>query len=88
MGKKIATATLGGLVILGLAACVSPAEMRAEDEAACASYGFPRGTVDFASCLQRENLARRYGPWVGPPAFGFGWYDSHMSPPRAPADIR
>lgn len=88
MKDKIATAILGGLVILGLVACVSPAEMRAEDEAACAGYGFPRGTVDFASCLQRENLARRYGPWVGPPPFGFGWYDSHMSPPRVPADVR
>lgn len=88
MARKIAVEILALVMVLGLLACASPEEIRAEDQAACAGYGFPRGTVDFANCMQRENLARRYGPWVGPPSFGFGWYDGHMSPPRAPADLR
>jgi hypothetical protein len=88
MVRKIAAQILAGLVVLGLLGCASPAELRTEDEAACAGYGFPRGTVDFAGCMQRESLARRYGPWLGPPSFGLGWYDGHMSPTRAPADAR
>jgi hypothetical protein len=42
------------------ASCVSPEEFRREDEAACAGYGFHAGTDAFASCLQKESLARRY----------------------------
>jgi hypothetical protein len=65
---------LGALAImLGLTACASPEELRAADEAACASYGFQPNTPDFAGCLQRESLARQYAPpppgWYGP-----GWY--------------
>jgi hypothetical protein len=52
--------------------CVSPEEMRQADIAACTSYGFQPATPDFAGCLQRENLARRYPPpdpfWY-PPAY-------------------
>jgi hypothetical protein len=70
-------------LLLALAACQSPEELRAADEAACAGYGFRPGTSDFANCLQRESLARRYavpppgwyGPgWVGPGWVGPGWY--------------
>ena len=31
---------------------VSPEELRREDEATCAGYGFKAGTPDFATCLQ------------------------------------
>jgi hypothetical protein len=82
MARKIAK-ILAGIMVLGLVACESAEQLRAQDEAACASYGFPRGTIDFANCMQRENLARRYGPWLGPPSFAYGWTDGHFSP-RAP----
>ena len=82
MARKIA-GIVAGLVVLSLLACASPEELRMEDEATCAGYGFPRGTIDFANCMQRESLARRYGPWLGPPSFAYGWADGHFSP-RAP----
>ena len=50
---------------LDLTSCVSPEELRREDEAACAGYGFRPSTDAFASCLQKESLARRY--WTAPP---------------------
>lgn len=66
----------------GLAGCASPEQLRAADEAACTSFGFQQGTPDFANCLQRESLARRYDPALygggfGPGFYGprpFGWY--------------
>ena len=57
------------LSLVGLCACASPAELRARDEAACASYGFQPGTADFGRCLQQENLARSYG---AAPQLGLG----------------
>ena len=65
------------IALLSLASCISPEELRQEDEAACQSYGFQRGTPDFAACLQRENLARRYrADWygAGPFWYGPGWH--------------
>jgi hypothetical protein len=66
------------IILTGLTACVSPEEIRARDEATCAGFGFQPGTPDFASCLQRESLARRsYAPppgWYGPGWYGPGWY--------------
>ncbi len=66
------------LMLLSLAACQSAEELRAQDESVCASYGFKPGTTDFANCLQRESLARRYAApqpgWYGPGGFGPGWY--------------
>jgi hypothetical protein len=60
-----------GTVLASLAACVSAEQIRAEDEATCAGYGFQRGTPEFASCLQQESLARRYSPALyGPPYLG------------------
>src|SRR5262249_12998785 len=59
--------------------CVSAEELRRQDEATCAGYGFHAGTNQFAECLQRESLARRYavpplpyGPYWGP-AWGPYW---------------
>jgi len=61
-----------------LSACVSPEELRAHDEAACRSFGFAPGTADFANCLQRESLWRRYSVaqpgWWGPGWYGPGYY--------------
>jgi len=48
-----------------------PEELRREDEATCTGYGFHPGTDAFASCLQRESLARRY--WAAPPPPYWGW---------------
>ncbi|HUK60112.1 MAG TPA: hypothetical protein VLV50_12850 [Stellaceae bacterium] len=58
------------LLAIALAGCVSAEELRQADEARCAGYGFQLGTPDFAACLQREDLARRYTPpgfWAAPP---------------------
>lgn len=66
------------LMLTALAACETPEELRAADEAACTSFGFKAGTPDFAACLQRESLWRRYGTtfpgWYGPAWYGPGWY--------------
>lgn len=64
------------LAALPLAACVSAADIRRADEAQCTSYGFQPGTSDFAACLQRESLARRYpplDPWGPVPYWGPMW---------------
>lgn len=79
MSRDLLRAALLAALLLGLAACVSPEALRQQDEAACLGYGFQRGTTDFAACLQRESLARRYGapePWYGPPfgVYGPGWH--------------
>jgi hypothetical protein len=72
------------MMLTGLAACVSPAELRAHDEAACTSYGFQPRTPDFAACLQREGLAGGdlYGPALHGRSYGPGWY------PRPPRVIK
>ena len=58
-----------------LAACVSPEELRHQDEAMCAGYGFHPLTDAFANCLQRESLARRYEtPPLPPPYWGYWGY--------------
>lgn len=56
-----------------LSGCVSPEELRQQDEAACASYGFQPQTPDFAACLQRENLARRYSMTYAGPTWSPFW---------------
>ena len=75
-------AALFGTILAGLTACISAEQLRAEDEAACAGYGFQHGTPEFAGCLQQESLARRYAPtFYGPGYLGPErpwWY----SPPR------
>ena len=58
---------------LALGSCVSPEELRREDEATCSGYGFHPGTDAFASCLQKESLARRYWAAPPPPYWGWGW---------------
>jgi hypothetical protein len=69
MMKCIAKFAPLALSIFSLFACASAAELRARDEAACASYGFQPGTPDFGRCLQQENLARNYG---AAPQLGLG----------------
>ena len=46
--------------LMTLTGCTTAEELRQRDEAACISYGFQRGTTEFATCLQRESIARRY----------------------------
>ena len=69
--------------LIGLAGCESAAEVRQQDAARCASYGFKPGSDAFANCLQQENLARRYQlyqiqAWPGPPY----WWMPPPPPPR------
>ena len=65
------------LCALVLTSCVSSEEIRREDEATCVGYGFHAGTDAFASCLQKESLARRaltsYPPYWGWGYWGEGW---------------
>jgi hypothetical protein len=71
VSRYLVTSALFGTVLAALAACASPEQIRAEDEATCAGYGFQRGTSEFAGCLQQESLARRYSPALyGPPYLG------------------
>ena len=57
-------ATCVHAVILAiLTGCATADELRERDEAACIGYGFQPGTAEFATCLQRESIARRYGYW-------------------------
>lgn len=65
MRRNFALALAGSVLALA-GSCVSPEELRREDEARCAGYGFQTGTPEFANCLQRENLARLYA--ASPPA--------------------
>jgi hypothetical protein len=81
MSGFVARTALFIALLVALASCVSLEELRAQDEATCLSYGFQRGTPDFAACLQRESLARRYaapqpywGPDWGPGWWGPGWH--------------
>lgn len=72
--------------LAALAGCVSDAELRQQDEARCAGYGFKPGTDAFANCLQQENLARRYQfeqyrAWPGPP---YWWTTPVTRPPMRP----
>jgi hypothetical protein len=57
------------ICVVALASCVSPEELRREDEATCAGYGFHPGIDAFATCLQRESLARRALTVYSPPPY-------------------
>ena len=61
------------VVVVALASCVSPEELHREDEATCVGYGFHLGTDAFASCLQRESLARRALTSYPPPPYWEYW---------------
>jgi hypothetical protein len=69
MTKRHAVLLVLSAVVPALAGCVSPQELRARDEATCRGYGFNPGTTEFATCLQREQLARQYY-WSAPYAYG------------------
>jgi hypothetical protein len=76
MPRRIGVVTIAIAALSALPGCVSEAELRAQDEAQCASYGFERGTPAFAGCLQQETLARRYilnSYDAGPPGYGPFW---------------
>ena len=79
--RRLGFASVVLALILPLASCMSPEELRREDEASCAGYGFHPNTDAFASCLQKESLARRY---LGPPTgayWGLGyWWGAGWGP--------
>jgi hypothetical protein len=64
------------LLALASAGCVSPDEQAQFDAATCQRYGFIPNTPDFATCMQREQIARSYntgssvGIGVGAGSFG------------------
>jgi hypothetical protein len=70
MAKRI-SGLAWAVCALALASCVSSEELRREDEATCVGYGFHASTDAFASCLQKESLARRY--WAASPGPYWGW---------------
>ena len=70
--RKLGFAWAACALALALACCVSLEELRREDEARCAGYGFQPGTDAFAACLQRENLARLY--LTPPPSLYWGYW--------------
>jgi hypothetical protein len=73
MTKTILAAALA-IGALALSSCVTPEELRRQDEARCVGFGFQTGTADFATCLQRESLARRYAPPPTGPYWGYWAY--------------
>ncbi len=75
--RQFCAASLCLTLLPGLTACVPAEELHRRFEAACASYGFERGTTEFARCMQRESLAERFGPAYGPPSFDASWYDGN-----------
>ena len=79
MSRRLARLLLPAGLLL-LAGCASAEDFRRADAAACTGYGFKQGTDQFAACLQREALARRYGPLPGGP---FAWYGAgfYAGPP-------
>jgi hypothetical protein len=74
MLRRILEFVLAMCALALAASCVSPEELRREDEARCAGYGFKPGTNDFANCLQRESLARRYAIPPAPPPLYWGYW--------------
>jgi hypothetical protein len=69
-------AALAAGLALALAGCGTAEDLRRMDEARCQSYGFQPATPDFAACLQRESLARRYQP----PYWGPDWWGAYPRP--------
>ena len=67
------------VLALALASCVSREELRREDEATCTGFGFHPGTDAFASCLQKESLARPALTWY-PPYWGWGYWGGAWAP--------
>jgi hypothetical protein len=80
MTRKIAAAVVLSAALVSLGACVSPEEIRAQDMAVCAGYGFQQGTPDFANCMQRESLVRRTYLYAPDPFYGpYGAYGPYGS---------
>jgi len=65
---------------LALTSCVTPEELRREDEATCVGYGFRPDTDAFAACLQRDSLARRLAISFAPPAPYWGYWGRWWGP--------
>lgn len=59
MSKMLIRLAILATTALLPAGCQTAAEVRANDENKCRSYGFRAGTDAFAECLQRIDLDRR-----------------------------
>lgn len=59
MASRLSLAGITLLAAATLTACMTQEQQRAEWEALCVGYGFKRGTVSFAQCLQNESVAYR-----------------------------
>ena len=81
MSRRQVKAAAFAIMLVGLTGCVSAEELRARDDATCRSFGFQPGTPDFAACLQRESLARRYSASPPPGWYGPGWWGPGFWPP-------
>jgi hypothetical protein len=46
-------------ITLALGGCVSPEQIRANEQATCAGYGFEPGSTDFAQCMMTVDQERR-----------------------------
>lgn len=49
----------GALMVVLVGGCVTEADRRAEDVAACQAIGFQAGTTEMRDCLLRLTVARR-----------------------------
>ena len=78
--RRLGFASVVLALALTLASCVTPEELRREDEARCAGYGFHPDTDAFATCLQRESLARRYSVPAPLPYRGWGYWGEPWGP--------
>ncbi|MGC2201410.1 MAG: hypothetical protein WA633_14880 [Stellaceae bacterium] len=79
--RELRLAGVALALALALTSCVSPEELRRDDEAACAGYGFHPNTDAFATCLQRESLARRASTSYPPlPYLGGGYWGGPWGP--------
>lgn len=71
----------GFALAVGLTSCVTAEELRHADEVRCVGYGFHPDTDAFATCLQRESLARRaltsYPPYWGYGGYWGGWWGAY-----------
>jgi hypothetical protein len=60
MPTRFVLAILSVTALAGLAGCISPDELRSQDQAACSRYGVKPDSPDFASCMQWHAQTPRY----------------------------
>ena len=71
--RSLGLALVVCVLALALASCVSPEELRQEDEATCTGYGFHRGT-DASLVVSRRKAWRGVIGLRRPPYWGWGYW--------------